>query len=286
MTSKDQVDELFTKTVEDWARFYADPEPASLNSQNLISRRRFALEMIETRVPAGAKILDVGCGTGHLAGELMRRGFDACGIDMSEAMVRYAREHYGADRFQTGDIERIPFPNNSFDGVMCLGVVEYLSDDESALREMWRVLKPGGWAVITTPSSICPFFYMDRAIVNVAYLARPVARLASKASTASRGLPAVTHRRYSRGRWVKLLRSLGLETEDWVCHSWGWYSLDRFFKQGAFCRTSDRFARNSWINWLASNQLACVRAIKEGKPTVLGMELPSDSQAVPSARFK
>ncbi|HYW40730.1 MAG TPA: class I SAM-dependent methyltransferase [Terriglobales bacterium] len=267
MTSKEQVDELFTRTVDDWARFYADPKPVSLNSQNLISRRRFALEMIEARVPPGSKVLDIGCGTGHLAGELMRRGYEAWGVDFSDAMVRYAREHYDADRFQVGDIERIPFPDNSFDGVMSLGVMEYLSADEPALREMWRVLKPGGRAVITTPSSICPFYYMDRAAVKVGSLARPLVRfvrhrLRGRPLTASRELPSVTHRRYYRRRWVKLMRSVGLETEDWACHSWGCYSLERFFNQGAFCRASDRFARNPLLNWLASDQLACVRAVK------------------------
>lgn len=43
------MDELFEKTVDDWARFYADPKPATLNSQNLVSRR-FALEIIETGI--------------------------------------------------------------------------------------------------------------------------------------------------------------------------------------------------------------------------------------------
>jgi hypothetical protein len=73
MSSKGQVDELFTKTVDDWARFYNDPRPATLNAQNLISRRRFAREMLEAKVSPGSNILDVGCGTGHLAGELMQQ---------------------------------------------------------------------------------------------------------------------------------------------------------------------------------------------------------------------
>jgi hypothetical protein len=55
MSSKAQVDELFTKTVEDWARFYSDPKPATLSAQNLVSRRRFALEMLEARVPPGIR---------------------------------------------------------------------------------------------------------------------------------------------------------------------------------------------------------------------------------------
>jgi ubiquinone/menaquinone biosynthesis C-methylase UbiE len=267
MSPKGQVDELFTKTVEDWARFYSDSKPATLNAQNLISRRRFALDMLETRISPGSNVLDIGCGTGHLAGELMQRGYAAWGVDLSEAMVAYAREHYDPDRFRVGDIEQIPFPDNTFDAVMCLGVMEYLEKDEHALREMWRVLKPGGHAVITTPSLVCPFFHMDMAVQKMRVAARPLVGLfrhhvRGKSSPSNGALPQVIHRRYFRSRWQKLLRSMQLDTEDWACHSWGWYSLERFFDQGALCRASDRFARNSLLNWLASNQLVCVRAIK------------------------
>jgi ubiquinone/menaquinone biosynthesis C-methylase UbiE len=267
MSSKGQVDELFTKTVEDWARFYKDPKPATMNAQNLVSRRRFALEMLEARVPPGSNVLDIGCGTGHLAAELMQRGYTAWGVDLSDAMVEYAREHYNRDRFRVGDIEQIPFSDNTFDAVMCLGVMEYLEKDEPALREMWRVLKPGGRAVITTPNIICPFFHMDMAVLKMRVVARPLVRLfrhrlRAKPLPREGGLPQVVHRRYHRPRWQNLLRSMQLETEDWACHSWGWYSLERFFHQGALCRASDRFARSSLLNWLASNQLVCVRAIK------------------------
>jgi hypothetical protein len=58
------------------------------------------------------------------------------------------------------------------------------------------------------------------------------------------------------------MRSHGLELEDWVCHSWGWYGLERFFPQGEFCRASDRFARDGTVNWISSDQLSCVRAVK------------------------
>jgi ubiquinone/menaquinone biosynthesis C-methylase UbiE len=266
VSSKEQVNELFTQTVDDWARFYEDPKPAKLSAQNLVSRRRFAIEMIESKLAPGSKILDVGCGTGHLAAELARRGFDTWGTDLSAGMVDYARQHYNPDRFQVADIERIPFPDNYFDGIVCLGVMEYLGSDEPALREMRRVLKPGGHAVITTPSSICPFFYMDRGLIRFRFAVRPltgaIRRMLGGKQRPAQPFPRVQHRRYRRGNWVKLLRSQGLELEDWVCHSWGWYGLERFFPQGAFCRASDRFARNGALNWVASDQLACVRAVK------------------------
>src|SRR5258708_15892790 len=173
MSSKAEVDELFTKTVEDWERFYSDPKPPTMSAQILISRRRFALEMVEARVPPGSNVLDVGCGTGHLAGELMQRGYTAWGADLSDAMVEYAREHYSRDRFRVGDIEQIPFPDNTFDAVMCLGVMEYLEKDEPALREMWRGLKPGGRAGVTTPHNVCPLFYIGIAFRKGGGLARP-----------------------------------------------------------------------------------------------------------------
>jgi ubiquinone/menaquinone biosynthesis C-methylase UbiE len=266
MTSKNQVEELFTKTVDQWARFYNDPKPLTLNAQNLVSRKRFALEMLETRVAPGSKVLDVGCGAGQLTAELIGRGYEAWGVDLSEAMVRYAREHYLSDRFQIGDIEQIPFPDNTFHVVVCLGVMEYLGRDEPALHEMWRVLKPGGRAIITTPSITCPFYHMDVAFERVRFLLRPLIRflryrLPGRPSPPSEEL-SVKHRRYYRSRWLNRMRSMHLEMEDWVCHSWGWYCLERFFDQGALCRASDRFARNPWLNWAASDQLACVRALK------------------------
>ncbi|MGH9353853.1 MAG: class I SAM-dependent methyltransferase [Terriglobia bacterium] len=267
MSSKDQVKDLFTKTVDDWARFYNDPKPSTLGAQNLVSRMRFALEMLESKAPPGAKVLDVGCGAGQLVGELMRRGYEAWGVDVSEAMVGYAREHYQIDRFRAADIENLPFPDGTFDAVMCLGVMEYLNQDEAALREMRRVLKPGGRAVITTPSVTCPFYYMDMAYQQVRPVARPLVRwvrhgLLGRQVPPASVLPNVVHRRYYRRRWVRLMRSLGLELEDWVCHAWGWYSLEWLFNQGAFCRASDRFARMRWVSGLASDQLACVRAVK------------------------
>jgi ubiquinone/menaquinone biosynthesis C-methylase UbiE len=266
VSSKQQVNDLFTQTVDDWARYYDDPAPPNLTAQNFVSRRRFAIQMIEDRLAKGSKILDVGCGTGHLAAELARRGYDTWGTDLSAGMVDYARANYNQDRYQVGDIEKIPFPDNTFDGIVCLGVVEYLASDGPALTEIHRVLKPGGCAVITTPSSICPFFYLDRVLVRTRFAIRPatsvVRSLFGGKPRPAQTLPKVEHRRYRRGSWEKLLRSHQLDLEDWVCHAWGCYAVERFFPQGGFCRASDQFARNRAVNWLASDQLVRVRAVK------------------------
>jgi predicted ATP-grasp superfamily ATP-dependent carboligase/SAM-dependent methyltransferase len=263
VTSKKNVKALFTGMVEKWASYYAKPVPASLDAQRLVSRKRFAIELLEASVSRGARVLDVGCATGDLTEELTRRGYDALGIDISEAMTEYAGEHYGRDRFRVGDIEQMPFPDNSFDAVMCLGVVAYLETDVGALREIRRVLKPGGRAVITTPSLVSPFHYVDRLFERLKGLIRPLKhRWGGRPLRGGPDLPEVPHRRYVRPRWFRLLRSLQLEPEEWVCHGWGWYSLEPFLRQGRLCRASDRFARVRALSWLGWSQLVRVRAIK------------------------
>ena len=142
--------------------------------------------MIESRLAKGSRILDVGCGTGHLAAELARRSYDTWGTDLSAGMIQYARTNYNQDRSQVGDIERIPFPDKFFDGIVCLGVVEHLASNGSALSEIHRVLRPG-FAVITTPSGICPFFFLDRARCAPASQSRPQSPLSGSSSAANRG---------------------------------------------------------------------------------------------------
>jgi len=107
------VKSFFTERVEEWASYYAEPAPVGMNAQRLVSRKRFALELLETSVPREARVLDVGCATGNLTEELTRRGYDALGIDISEAMIHYGSRRYGPDRFQVGDIEQMPFADNS-----------------------------------------------------------------------------------------------------------------------------------------------------------------------------
>ncbi len=145
--------------------------------------------------------------------------------------------------------------------------MEYLDRDEAALREIWRVLKLGGKAIISTPSASSPFYQTDRLLFGLIAPARPLYRwlkyrLRGKPQPQ---LPKVTGRKYTRRKWLRLLRSMRFEPEEWVCHAWGWYSLDPFFNLGAFCRASDLLARNSALNWLGTTQLVRVRALKEGE---------------------
>ncbi len=102
-------------------------------------------------------ILDVGCGEGFVAAFLKRCLPEAeiTGVDLSDAALAYARQHFGElATFQQADIYRLPFPDRSFDTVVCSEVLEHLDDPDRAVGELKRVARR--YVVITVPLE--PYF--------------------------------------------------------------------------------------------------------------------------------
>jgi ubiquinone/menaquinone biosynthesis C-methylase UbiE len=95
-------------------------------------------------VRKGSRVLDVATGAGYVAGAAAQRGADATGIDFSAAQVRLARETYPAVRFEQADAEALPFEPDKFDAVVNGFGMCHLANPDVALREAFRVLKPGG----------------------------------------------------------------------------------------------------------------------------------------------
>ena len=87
---------------------------------------------------------------GHLLKELETLGI-CYGIDISHKAVDFCRKR-GIDNVQVADITNIPYPDNTFDAVIALDVIEHIKNDEEALREIYRVLRPQGMAIITVPA--------------------------------------------------------------------------------------------------------------------------------------
>lgn len=100
--------------------------------------------------------LDVGCGPGQFTILIAERspGAEIWGIDLAPTMIELARRHVAesaaADRlhFEVADVARLPFPNDHFDAVVSSGSIKHWPDQVSALREIHRVLVPGGHAFI------------------------------------------------------------------------------------------------------------------------------------------
>jgi SAM-dependent methyltransferase len=98
----------------------------------------------------GARLLDVGCGTGYNLESLRGRcrGF---GVDLAAEGLAFCRER-GLERLAQASAERLPYPDASFDVVTALDVLEHIDDDLAALHEWGRVLRPGGRLVLFVPA--------------------------------------------------------------------------------------------------------------------------------------
>lgn len=108
-------------------------------------------------------VLDVACGTGDMAVELLRHGCSVTGVDLSTEMMAIAKRKAPQAEYRLADVERLPFGEASFDAVTCAFGVRNFVHLEQGLSEMLRVLKPGGRMVIlelATPDSslIRPFY--------------------------------------------------------------------------------------------------------------------------------
>ncbi len=102
-------------------------------------------------------ILDAGCGDGSLSIALAKHGFKVRSIDLADGFVAMLKEkainaHLNDSiDCKQGDITKVEFPDNTFDGIVCGEVLEHVLDDKRALSEFNRVLKKGGICVITVP---------------------------------------------------------------------------------------------------------------------------------------
>src|SRR3954471_15781737 len=119
-----------------------------------IGRRRiigsFAKEICDQVKGRRARILDVGCGTGANLVRLSEFG-DAEGVDISPDALSFCQER-GLNKVKLGAAEELPYEDGEFDLVTALDVVEHLDDDVAGLREMRRVLRPGGRVLLFVPT--------------------------------------------------------------------------------------------------------------------------------------
>jgi SAM-dependent methyltransferase len=121
---------------------------------------------LKAHVPAGpARVLDAGCGTGGLIRRLASRRPDWrwTGIDVAPLACQLARER-GITDVQEASVASLPFADGEFAAVVSADVLYHLDDDEGALKEMARVLRPGGVMVINVPAHAWLWSYHDEAV--------------------------------------------------------------------------------------------------------------------------
>jgi ubiquinone/menaquinone biosynthesis C-methylase UbiE len=116
---------------------------------------------IDPHLPAGARIVEPGVGTGAIALPLTERGFDVIGFDLSAPMLARAHDRLG-NRVGRADVQQLPVADASVDAVVTVWILHVVADPAQLTSEISRILKPGGrWCAISAdavhePDEIAP----------------------------------------------------------------------------------------------------------------------------------
>ena len=140
---------IYDRVAENW---WTDDIRWVRTLKNLVPGR---LKWFDARIDwRGKAVLDLGCAGGFMAEAIAQRGANVTGIDPAADAVDAARRHAaGAGlsiRYDTGVGEALPYPDASFDAVVCVDVLEHVSDLTRVLAEIARTLRPGGMFLFDT----------------------------------------------------------------------------------------------------------------------------------------
>jgi ubiquinone/menaquinone biosynthesis C-methylase UbiE len=136
---------------------FADAEPGSRRFYELVEQHRYQKEWhiplaADFAATGGLRVLEIGCGLGTDGAHFAKAGADYTGVDLTEAAVELARKRFElfdlAGTFRTADAENLDFEDESFDLVYSHGVLHHTPDTVRAVREIHRVLRKSGRAVV------------------------------------------------------------------------------------------------------------------------------------------
>src|SRR5215469_18189048 len=147
------VDTHFDLNVAGWRDVY---DQVSVDGAIYRKRLEIVLSWIdELAIPSGEKVLEIGCGSGRCTVALAQRGYLVHAMDSAAGMVDATHERVSQAGMKSsvsiglGDSHNLAFRDGNFDLVLAIGVMPYLHSPQNALSEMARVLKPGGFLLVT-----------------------------------------------------------------------------------------------------------------------------------------
>jgi ubiquinone/menaquinone biosynthesis C-methylase UbiE len=161
----------------------------------------------------GAAVLEVAPGPGYFAIELARAGnFQITGLDISETFVDIASQNAAAAgvaiELRRGDAAHMPFENDTFDAIFCRAAFKNFSEPVPALREMYRVLKPGGKATIIDLRKDVSKKAIDAEVASLKQ--SPLSAFVTKWTFRL----MLTRRAYTRGEFVDFIRQTDFGKSD------------------------------------------------------------------------
>lgn len=185
----------FDQRASQWNELYSRPQ--------FRDRLRLFVESVCSRVTPGGRILDYGCGTGTIAIELARAGYEVIGVDGAEGMIGEARAI--ANKLDLHNIEFAHLsdpdswqPDDTYDGVVCSSVIEYVADDHKLAGKLASAVGTGGWIFVSIPSRTSLVGKIEDLITSIGHRDRDL---------------AFAKRRYSLHEFSTLLATNQLQTE-------------------------------------------------------------------------
>jgi ubiquinone/menaquinone biosynthesis C-methylase UbiE len=213
--SEDPVVRFFDARARNYDREYEDETPAGYA---LRIRREKVMRLFDQ---PGGRVLDVGCGPGIMAAETIKLGCEFWGVDPSSGMMGICQNRFAGEpraHFIAGDAVSLPVAKRFFDAVICMGVIDALRDRPRAVREMLRVLKPGGTLLLTFTNAHSPYSWWKKHVfyplVSKYHAVR--ARLEGRPAASVMQLGGATRTLYSERAASKLVESLGAQVSDIV----------------------------------------------------------------------
>ena len=233
---KERIENYFSLTAGEYRKKYLRQNP-NFQIFNFFARRDSLISLLKKGyLKNGGKFsrcLDIGCGSGDYLVGLLDFAQEVIGADCAEGMLLEAKKNINGSeqriKLHREDIEKLTFPDNYFDFIICAGVFEYLYDDNKAYLELFRTLKRGGCAFITFPNSLSFFMQLDRLYLASLHFGGDILsklRIFELISGRKRSaIPSAIHRYYSPFKTKQKIRSFGFKYKAGTFSGYGSFYL-------------------------------------------------------------
>ena len=196
------------------------------NGTTITGRHALACQWIPSHT---RRLLDAGCSSGIATLAYRRLCLECHGIDTDARSLRIAKANAGDIRFRLGSLDSLPYPDSYFDTVVCTDVLEHVDNEIRTLDELFRVLRPGGTAIITTPhrgllTLADPYnygYYLRRHAMPIYQALHRLLR----GKPSGKCTPGYRHRHYTLGDMRRMLDASAFS---------GQYAIERVARTGLF----------------------------------------------------